>query len=550
MTTYQIDPALEYQTLAHVSIGLINYYLPAVRHDNRLLAVSSNTGVVLWDLASGTELAVLPIGNVWHVIFEPAGELLTSGSIGVWRWPVELDSDRGEFRIGPPRQLSLSSPSEAIAENRLGQVIATARRTHAEVRVRGRLTQLGPLDDCRSVAVSPDGEWLATGSHQHGAQVWRIRDEKKVAELAIDSRTSVAFSPDGKWLMTEAPPCKLWAAGTWGLARELGGMGLCFSPDSRLVALIDASQVVRLVESESGRVIARLESPESPDDTSATFCPDGSRLVLVTNHKPAVHVWDLRAVRRRLVELGLDWDGPAYSDHDPTSLSVPPLRPIQVDLGPLTGEIEHFIEPAEGLRAKYTARIQVAPNDAEAYHHRGHAFVQLRRYREATDDLTVAVRLRPDDAHLRESLAESCNNRAWELVTGSASTRDAERALILARRAVELAPNEPFYWNTLGVAQYRAYQYVQATATLERSLAAGSGDSDAFDLFFLAMAHHRQGHRKQARDCFDRALRWLEGQKAPSEQYSNELAAFRAEAESILAGPAGELPVDVFAVPR
>ena len=79
----------------------------SIRHDGRVLAVGTDRGVVLWDLARGTELAFLPIGNAWHLMFEPSGDLLTSGSIGVQRWPVQLDPDRGEFRIGPPRQLPL-----------------------------------------------------------------------------------------------------------------------------------------------------------------------------------------------------------------------------------------------------------------------------------------------------------------------------------------------------------------------------------------------------------------------------------------------------------
>jgi hypothetical protein len=74
--------------------------------------------------------------------------------------------------------------------------------------------------------------------------------------------------------------------------------------------------------------------------------------------------------------------------------------------------------------------------------------------------------------------------------------------------------------------------------------------SDAFDLFFLAMAQYRRRRRDQALECFDRAVRWLRVQKNLSAQNSSELATFRTEAKAVLAGPATELPADGFAPPR
>ncbi|MFI5459894.1 MAG: hypothetical protein ACHRXM_31115 [Isosphaerales bacterium] len=103
------------------------------------------------------------------------------------------------------------------------------------------------------------------------------------------------------------------------------------------------------------------------------------------------------------------------------------------------------------------------------------------------------------------------------------------------------------YLTTLGVALYRAGHHAEAITTLEQSLAASRGQTDAFDLFFLAMAHHRLGHRALARECFDRAVRWVGEQKTLSAEYAKELAAFRAEAEAVLALPPGELPANVFA---
>jgi hypothetical protein len=69
-------------------------------------------------------------------------------------------------------------------------------------------------------------------------------------------------------------------------------------------------------------------------------------------------------------------------------------------------------------------------------------------------------------------------------------------------------------------------------------------------LFFLAMARHRLGQRVQARDSFDRAVRWWSEQKQLPEPYAEELARFRAEADAVLVDfPVDELPADVFGGP-
>ena len=452
-----------------------------------------------------------------------------------------------------------------------------------------RAIQVGPLDDCRSVAVSPDGEWLATGNHQvGGARVWRIRDAAEVAKPPIDGGTGVIFSPDGKWLMTTSPPCRLWTVGTWREARQIGGHGLCFSPDGRMVIVVDPSRVLRLVEIETGHTLARFESPDLCGVGCATFSPDGSRLVVTTNDGPAVHVWDLRAIRKHLTEMGLDWDAPAYSDDDPARPSALPLPPLQVDYGRLRAVIEQYNShlepnavPAEDLVARHTERLKARPDDPDSLHQRGHALLRQQRFDQALADFSAASALRPHDGHLRAyrgiclfnlkryapaldqlesafqtdpetvrrswALTRIVNNVAWKLATGPKPQRDPALAARLAAFSVALAPGEQVSLNTLGVALYRAGKFAEAITTLEKSLDAGKGQFDAFDLFVLAMAHHRLGHAPKARTCYNRAVRWVADQKTLSAQHTNELADFRAETEAVLAGQPDDLPVDVFA---
>ncbi len=494
---YRVDPALEYRTFTHACSAPIDYARPSIRYDGRLLAVGTKRGVVLWDLERGTELAFLPIGLAWHIMFEPSGDLLTSGWCGVQRWPVRLDSPNGELHIGPPRPLPLPVSDCAIDSFGSGRIVALADHSTAYVVTADWRFQAGPLDDCRGVSISYDGKWLATHSQQASAEVWTIRDGAKVAELSMVRGTEVLFSPDGKWLMTADPPSRLWEVGTWKQARRIGGRGRCFCPDGRQLLVQDSDKVLRLVDVNTGRTLARLESPDLCNAGFATFNPDGSRLVVTTSDSPAVHVWDLRAIRRRLAEMGLDWNAPAYPETDSATetLAASPLHAV-VDLGPLKAKVQSILQQEQ-------VKAEVEP------------LLQQAQQLEAAGKIGEAIVAHRHVARLSPGMAGPYNNLAWLLATAPEPFRNPAEAVEHARRAVELAPGNQLSLNTLGVALYRARNFAESIETLEKSLAAGKGQLEAFDLFFLAMAHHRLGHRETARDCYGRAMRLAAGTEKP-----------------------------------
>jgi uncharacterized protein HemY len=130
--------------------------------------------------------------------------------------------------------------------------------------------------------------------------------------------------------------------------------------------------------------------------------------------------------------------------------------------------------------------------------------------------------------------ARALNNLAGHLVTGPVEQRDPARALELIRDALEQQPQNAHFLNTLGVVQYRNGQYAAAAATLEKSLRAGKGASEGFNLFFLAMCHAKLGAPAKAKDCFQRAVTWTGSKKDLAAHQVEELKAFRAEAEAVL----------------
>jgi tetratricopeptide (TPR) repeat protein/serine/threonine protein kinase len=173
--------------------------------------------------------------------------------------------------------------------------------------------------------------------------------------------------------------------------------------------------------------------------------------------------------------------------------------------------------------AAFQKTIELDPKFAGAYSNLGNALAKQGKLDEAVAAYRKAIELDP-------KLAEGHNSLAWYLATRSdADLRDPGQAVDLAKNAVELDPQNSGYLNTLGVARYRAGDWIGAIAALKKSMELGKG-GNSVDWFFLAMAYGRLGEKGKAREWYDRAVQWMD-KNAPTD---DELRRFRAEAAKLL----------------
>ena len=216
------------------------------------------------------------------------------------------------------------------------------------------------------------------------------------------------------------------------------------------------------------------------------------------------------------------------------------------------------------------------PTNDNFRYHRARALNRLRRYKDALSETDVLFTRHPNDFalfQLRGTAYDALGEReparlAWEkahsylpnnppelnrnariMAIGPLVTRDPERAVVLARQAVALAPEDSRYQNTLGVGLYGVGRYSEAIKVLEQSRPVGQAEPDPVELFFLAMAHHGLGNRAQARSCFNWAVQWLDSQKNLLPQKLQELAAFRPRPKRFWHSPTPDLPAELFAPP-
>jgi len=275
--------------------------------DGTVLATSDWQGFIrLWDLTPlESETAVLGVSDGIFSSFvaldySPEGTLLASGSwdgtIRLW----DVTNPNGEAIILSDEE---DRPS-TVAFNPDGTILASGNGDKTgifpDVDPTIRLWDItdpgasptilsGHEKGVMSVAFSPDGKTLASGSMDETIRLWNLTDLEQdpiVFEAHKGLVSSVAFSPDGKTLASGAADGRvaLWdvtnpEASPDSLGVHLGGVNaVVFSPDGKILASGGNDGTVRLWDiADSGSPLAAL-NPHQNIITAIDFNPDGTLL--------------------------------------------------------------------------------------------------------------------------------------------------------------------------------------------------------------------------------------------------------------------------------
>ncbi|TRU96403.1 MAG: protein kinase, partial [Microcystis wesenbergii Mw_QC_S_20081001_S30] len=163
-------------------------------------------------------------------------------------------------------------------------------------------TLTGHSDEVFSVAYSPDGRYLASGSIDQTIKIWEVATGKELRTLTVYSYlygADVVYSPDGRYLASRSDDktIKIWEVATGKELRTLTGhsgpvLSVVYSPDGRYLASGGGlrDNTIKIWQVATGKVLRTLTG-HSDWVLSVVYSPDGR--YLASGSRQTIKIWQV-----------------------------------------------------------------------------------------------------------------------------------------------------------------------------------------------------------------------------------------------------------------
>jgi WD40 repeat protein/uncharacterized caspase-like protein len=297
---WNVSPAREREPLEHTGEVRSVAFSP----DGKTLAAAGHDGKVwLWSLPKARRVkkpGVAPSGLLAAGFSRDGSKLLTCAEDRTIRifnpvTLVEISALPDSAGFEKYETAAFSSDSSWVLGS-IGLPAVDLRQTIPGSRVRTLENRNNPV---YSVAVSPDGRWLATGNKDTTITVWDLFSGRVVASLAGNAGSvgAVAFSPDSGRLASGAKGGMIIL---WDIAagRELhrwpahpdGVNSLVFAQDGRRLISSGVEPVIRVWETETGNEMATMTG-HTKEARALSLSADGKQMASAGADQ-TVRVWD------------------------------------------------------------------------------------------------------------------------------------------------------------------------------------------------------------------------------------------------------------------
>ncbi len=334
--------------------------------DGTRLAIGSSIGVWLYDAKTGKELTMLP-GRCQSLTFSHDGRFLANGGgrfrvygtssvkeLQLWEVAtgrivsftdalpaarvlrlsddgkelVSLDLSRDtinrfEFETGRKSELKINkqkgigigkSETYALSDDKLAIGEKNGKIELWDTKTGEKLSFFHEQDTSKrvfSLAFSPNGTSLASGSEDNLVRIWDLTSRKEpiILRKHIDWVNVLAFSPDGEILASGSTDkmVVLWNAITGELLTTLKGhingiAALTFSPDGTLLVSGSTDGAIKFWDTVSGKQIPKHITGHTEWVKALSFINDSNTLASVA-FNGIISFWDLKTLQKTYTQM-------------------------------------------------------------------------------------------------------------------------------------------------------------------------------------------------------------------------------------------------------